>query len=473
MQDSLDEKKDTDLKSAATGADQGTVQEAAALESQAVEILEKADALRAQDSADKKEVAQDKDNAAAPEDKAATQAAASTKPEAPAPAQQPSPAPAASTMQTGAAPVADAAVSAQIEKLKGRSSFLSFCCLILAAVVIGGGVYCYQQINALKSAQLAGQQDAQALAQAQQSLTGAQAEIADLLAANDSLKDQNQALAQGQGELNAKLEAISVQHQDELKAMGELNARLDKFEARDPNEWRIAESYFNVAEAYRQAVFGRNAAAAIWNLNQADRLLINLEDENIIAIRAAIAKDLSTLSAIKQPDLTGITLRLEQLYADAGALVLAGYSDPEKRAHAFDKSSEPTSSFADWKQNLLTSAKEFSSRFVEIRRRAPDAVTEFLSPQQDLFLREHIKTRLLLSRIAAAQGEQNNYTDNLKEARRLIDSYFDKESALVQAALNSIDQLLTTDVSVTMPRVLESHQLFEKLAARQVQGIQG
>ncbi len=415
---------------AATPADS-----AAALEAQAQELLQSADTQRAQSNQ-------------APQDAPA------------APAQQP------------AAPE-DASTLKQLQRVRSRCSFLSLCCLVLAAAVIGGGVYCYQELSLLKQAQSAVDSKAAALDAAQSSLTQAQQQAAALIQTNQTLQQSSAQLMQAQSALAAKVEALTKAQASERVTATKLQEQLAQYAARDPSAWRVAESYFEVAEAYRQTAFARNPTAAIWNLQQADRLLVNIEEEDILAVREAIAADLSALSAVKVPDLTGVSLRLEQLYRDTAKLVLAGMSDPKQRAAAFEKQHEPTENIADWKNNLVTSAKEFSSRFIEIRRRAPDAAAEFLSPQQETYLRENIRTRLLLAKLALTQGAQANFAANLHEAARLVDTYFDKENALTEAMLNALAQLSAVTIELDMPRVLQSHQRFEKLAAARIHGLQG
>lgn len=50
------------------------------------------------------------------------------------------------------------------------------------------------------------------------------------------------------------------------------------------------------------------------------------------------------------------------------------------------KVNEPSDQVKDWKQNLWTSVKEFSSRFIEVRRREDSVVNQFLSPDQTKIL---------------------------------------------------------------------------------------
>lgn len=357
--------------------------------------------------------------------------------------------------------------------VKRGGAGLTIFCVLLAAAIAGVGFYGYQELQTLKAGQSALSQSNADLSAAQASLTEANARVSGLIAQNDKLSADNQALYQQNQALSAKLNELIAKQDETSQGVAAVYQRLDRYEARDPNEWRIAESYFNVAEAYRQAVFGGNIKAAMWNLQQADSLLANLQDKNIVAVREGIAKDLSALSGLPEIDVMGISLRLEQLYRDTDELVLSGYSDPEKRAHAFDKSTEPTSSFADWKNNLVNSAKEFSSRFVEIRRRSADAAVEFLSPQQELYLRENIKTRILLAKFNLAGGQQEQYSANLSEALRMVEAYFDKESTMVQAVINQLNSLKDQAVVPEIPRALESLRIFDKLAQEHLKNIQG
>ena len=368
---------------------------------------------------------------------------------------------------------ADEAHAQKLKGVQGRCSVLSVCCVLLAAAVLGGGFYGYQEINALKQAQSTIANEAQALSDATQALNQAQQQIATLMQSNQDLQQHSAQFLQAQDELAQQVQDLVATQGQERDALAKMQAQLKSFSARDPNAWRIAESYFQVAEAYRQTAYARNPKAAIWNLQQADALLVNIEDENILALRQAIAADLSTLQAVQLPDLMGIALRLEQMYQDVANLVLAGMSDPKQRAAAFEQQQEPSDSLADWKENLLTSAKEFSSRFVEIRRRAPDAAEEFLSPQQETYLRENIRTRLLLAKLALTQGSQAEYVANLNAAATMVNAYFAKEHALTQATLESLEQLQAQQIDLNMPRVLKSHQLFEKLASTHIQSLQG
>lgn len=355
----------------------------------------------------------------------------------------------------------------------GAGAGVYIICLILAAAIAGLGFYGHQQIEELKTAGAEVIHSRSGLEEAQRSLSAAQSEISSLIAANTQMQSQNRELLSQNEELRSKLASVAESAEATAQSIAAVHQRLDRYEARDPNEWRIAESYFNVSEAARQAVFGHNVKAAVWNLQQADNLLVNLQDDRIVDIRAAIAQDLSTLKALPEIDLTGISIKLEQLYRDTENLVVIGASDPEKRAHAFDKNSEPSSDIMQWKENLISSAKEFSSRFVQVSRRGPDAVLDFLSPEQVLFLRENIRTRLLLARASLSGGVQQDYDDNLAEAVRLVEAYFDPESGAVKAFLTQLQELQNEHITPDIPRALESLRLFDKLAQERLPNIQG
>ncbi len=357
--------------------------------------------------------------------------------------------------------------------IKNSNAGVYVICFILAAAIAGLGFVGHQQITELKTAGVAVQQSRSGLEEAQRSLAAAQGEISSLLTVNREMQSQNRELQSLNEDLRRQISQVMASAESTAQSIDAVHQRLNRYEARDPNEWRIAESYFSVSEAARQAVFGHNVKAAVWNLQQADNLLSDLQDARIVDLRAAIAQDLSTLRALPEIDLTGISIKLEQLYRDTENLVVQGAAELEKNAGAFDKNSEPSSDIMEWKENLLSSAKEFGSRFVQISRRGPDAVLDFLSPEQVLFLRENIRTRLLLARANLAGGAQQDYADNLAEAGRLVEAYFDPESTVVQAFLAQLRDLQAQSITPDLPRALESLKLFDKLAQEHLRNIQG
>lgn len=288
-------------------------------------------------------------------------------------------------------------------------------------------------------------------------------QVSSLIADNQELSSLNAALREDNESLRKSIEGLASEH-DSLKLLSE---RLDAFEARNPHDWRIAEGYFCINNAYLKAVIGNDITTALWNLRQGDLLLTNIEDENVLKIRSAIAEDISALEKLPALDLFGVRERLENVLSSIDELTLKGYSVSDT-PYAADK--EPTSAVEQWKENLLTSAKEFSSRFVEVRRRAPDEATDFLSPQQELFVRENIKTRLVMALSAISTRDAAAYVNHLSEASRMVEAYFAPESPVTKATLRALNELKDTTVVVKAPDTLLSYALFSAFMKERFEG---
>ena len=134
------------------------------------------------------------------------------------------------------------------------------------------------------------------------------------------------------------------------------------------------------------------------------------------------------------------------------------------------ESNEPSANIQDWKENLLKSANDFASRFVEVRRRDAEAATEFLTPEQDLFLRENIKTRILLAKADLSHGDKANMQSNLNAALGLISTYFDPESAITQSTLKELSTLASSEITIETPQVLSSVSAFSQYAHEHLLG---
>ena len=118
----------------------------------------------------------------------------------------------------------------------------------------------------------------------------------------------------------------------------------------------------------------------------------------------------------------------------------------------------------DWKQNLWTSVKEFSSRFIEVRRREDSVVNQFLSPDQTKILLKNIKTELLLSKVAVFNHDEESFNHNIREIQDHIRSYFDVSNEIVQNNLKSLDELAELKIKLDKPQQLSCIKLFNSLA---------
>lgn len=352
----------------------------------------------------------------------------------------------------------------QIKALKFKVNALA---TILVLTIIGGAYGAYQFdkhkyddleiiTNALKATE-------QNVLNTQNKINSVYTDIlekdkrADILfSQNADLRSQNNVLKNNEEALQEKIDAAVVN-------TDKINIRLNNYEDRNPNDWFIAQSYFLVSNAQNILSFSDNIQSALFNLKQADLLLVKIDDPKVNAIREAIIQDTIDLQNLPAIDVTGIFLKLDSIYNNTDNMPLNEFLSANSK-DAFKKVNEPSDQVKDWKQNLWTSVKEFSSRFIEVRRREDSVVNQFLSPDQTKILLKNIKTELLLSKVAVFNHDEESFNHNIREIQDHIRSYFDVSNEIVQNNLKSLDELAELKIKIDKPQQLSCIKLFNSLA---------
>lgn len=356
-------------------------------------------------------------------------------------------------------------INESIQKIKSHTRVSNL--LIIALILICGGYMWYLQTNnraALNKMQDDIANKVQDLEKEQQVLidnnkayTQKISEIQTLANTNNDLTNKNQ-------ELLSSLEEITQKVDEETSYLKDIKTQLNRYEARDPDDWRKAQSYFLVSSAYRMAVFSRDPKAALWCLNSANELLAGIEEEQINKIREVLANDIMKIKNIPQLDLRGLINKLDSVYNNLDKMTLVEVTTADQREQNYQKSDSVTETLIEWKNNLLASLKDFSSRFVEIRRRDEQAVNAFLSADQAKLLLENLKSQILLAKMAVYEQNEQAYIADIEQALTLIKGYYNPETPAFKANIETLEDLKATQIYVQSPNTLESYNLFDKYA---------
>ena len=277
--------------------------------------------------------------------------------------------------------------------------------------------------------------------------------VTNLLKANDELKNQNNILKSQQETLQKTIDKANKQTEA-------VNIRLNDYMDRNPNDWLVAKSYFLVSNAQNILSFSDNIEGVLLNLSQADMLLVKIDEPAVNQIREAISKDILSLKKVEHVDSKGILYKLDSVYNNVDNMPLNEFLTEAQKKAAYQKAKGTTDSVSDWKENLLTSLKEFSSRFIEVRRRNDGVVNQYLSPEQSAILLQNIKTEILLAKIALFNKDQESFAHNLDEIKKHISAYYDINNADVTANLEIIDEISNNNIASAKPDQLSSVPLF-------------
>ncbi|TCC00755.1 uroporphyrinogen-III C-methyltransferase [Kosakonia quasisacchari] len=296
---------------------------------------------------------------------------------------------------------------------------------------------------------------------------------------NGELADQIIALQQSQDKQRAELEGVIKQQSSELaaakhqndmlaKELNEVQQKVATISGSDAKTWQLAQADFLVKLAGRKLWSDQDVTTAAALLKSADASLADMNDPSLITARRAITDDIASLSAITQVDYDGAILKLNQLSNQIDNLRLADNNDDDTPMDA--DSSELSGSISEWRVNLQKSWQNFMDSFITIRRRDETAVP-LLAPNQDIYLRENIRSRLLVAAQAVPRHQEETYKQALDNVSTWVRAYYDTDDAATKAFLEEVDKLSQQTIAMDLPESLQSQPILEKLMQTRVRNL--
>ncbi|SUG35785.1 uroporphyrinogen III methylase [Salmonella enterica subsp. arizonae] len=108
--------------------------------------------------------------------------------------------------------------------------------------------------------------------------------------------------------------------------------------------------------------------------------------------------------------------------------------------------------------------------FITIRRR-DDTAVPLLAPNQDVYLRENIRSRLLVAAQAVPRHQEETYRQALDNVSTWVRAYYDTDDAATKAFLEEVDKLSQQNITMDLPETLQSQAILEKLMQTRVRNL--
>ncbi|WP_393938335.1 uroporphyrinogen-III C-methyltransferase [Aeromonas rivipollensis] len=261
--------------------------------------------------------------------------------------------------------------------------------------------------------------------------------------------------------------ALGKSQQQLQEALDALQHKVLDLDDKRPNDWMLAESEYLVRMAGRKLWLEHDIVSAITLLGNADERIKALNDPSLMPIRKALAEDIAQLKGMPRVDREGLTLKLAALSDQIELLPLSTVSMPEAKAEPDQAvSTNPD----EWESNLKKNWMKFTENFITIRRR-DGAVEALLSPQQEIFLRENLKTKLLQAQLAVYREQQALYTDSLEKAQRWLTQYFDTDNSATHYMQSELDKLKGEQIQFDYPDQFKTQSMLEQVLTERLQRI--
>lgn len=228
------------------------------------------------------------------------------------------------------------------------------------------------------------------------------------------------------------------------------------FELANTREERlIAEVEQLISIANQQLQLVGNIKPALLALQTADSRLQQIDTPQVIALRKAVSQDIQRLRSLPYIDIVGMSAKLESLAVSVDELALVS-----------DRHPQPTSVQApDWEasswQKLAYEVWQDIKDIIRLER-IDRPEPPLLAPEQNYFLRENIKLRLLSARIALLQHDEQTYKADLRAAEKWLLEHFDMRESSSKLMLSTIRQLSADNIVIEVPDINDTLALVSK-----------
>ncbi|GIU36641.1 uroporphyrinogen-III C-methyltransferase [Shewanella schlegeliana] len=319
--------------------------------------------------------------------------------------------------------------------------FTLFLLLLLTFAATGGGYYLYQQLQTQQAETAALQQELNQKLQSE--LVGPNQRIASL--------------EQQQNKFQSSVDSAMARTLDQQT---QLEERVSIIAQRNPNHWRAEEAKYLVRLAGQKLWLEKDPSTATSLLKAADDRINSMRDPSLMPLRKALSKDIAAVAAIKNTDISGTVLTLDTVIDNLDKLPLNRAETHFSADELAD--TEVSDSLGDWQSNLAKSWQALIDDFVIVRKRTTDAAP-LLEPDQQWYLVENTRNKLLQAQLALYRQDQVNYRNSIKLARKWIYQYFDLKDQLTIDTLATLDALETLKIQTTSIERFEASNLLNQL----------
>ncbi len=234
--------------------------------------------------------------------------------------------------------------------------------------------------------------------------------------------------------------------------------------SRSRDENVVADVEAAVRVALQQSALTGSAEPLVATLKQADERLARYNQPRLERVRRAVVRDLDRVKALGVTDISSLAVRLDEavrLVDELPLLSLAeprGKASPARPAAAASTAASAVVASIDWRERSLQWWRDISSRVGdEIRSLVrvtridhPEAM--LVAPEQQFFVRENLKLRLLNARLALLSRQFEIAQSDIRDAQAALDRYFERGSKRSAALAELLRQVSAQARQTSVPR---------------------
>ena len=226
-------------------------------------------------------------------------------------------------------------------------------------------------------------------------------------------------------------------------------------------DWLLAEAAYLVRLANQRLQVERSVDNPLAILETVDDIFIQLNDPELMAVRNALAVDITALRITAKVDREGIYLELQAISSALETLpilealsILEADADPEVALGAQGTEQTPSS--------LAETVDRFTEKFgnLIVLKKRDQPIEPLLSGAEQTMVRQNLYLLLEQAQSALLREEQTIYSSSLNKAEILLRSYFQLNSES-EASITRLQALAERPVSQRLPDISGSQNAIQ------------
>lgn len=219
---------------------------------------------------------------------------------------------------------------------------------------------------------------------------------------------------------------LSHSHDEKLnntrKELNEAIVRLQRQLGKTRGDWLMADAEYLLSVANERLYLIGDVNTTRQALEAADQRLRESGDASAFKVREQVIKDIAALAKVKPIDVVGLYSAIQVLQSNIKSLVLLlPYAG--KTPEISTQNNTNTES-----QGLLDSAKNKLNEIVTIKH-SDHPVKEILTPEEAEFIREQMRIKLEMVKVALVQQNEALYKISLLDAKNWLEQQFRQNNA--------------------------------------------
>jgi uroporphyrin-3 C-methyltransferase len=252
--------------------------------------------------------------------------------------------------------------------------------------------------------------------------------------------------------LQAELKLLTKQQQQAEANVAVLSHQVSQL-IENP-DWVIAEVNYLVTLAHHRLTIAKDATGALLALTAADERLRRLNNPTLDKIRVQLGKDMVNLRNLAPIDVESLVTRLANYVAQTDNFMLLQGKFAKPATPAAPKSLLAEDKNLDWQGQLAHIGAALQN--LVIIRYNENAETGKLSVDQRFYVRENLRLKLEMARLAAYRRDSQSFTVAIKAVSDWLNRYFDQQDKTIQAMLQDLAEMQKTVLTQPLPDISES-----------------